>query len=347
MITLPPPHTPSTNFRDNSSLAPLMLEYHWNGTNCDFFPLNFKLVEPFIQGVLRQFSSEERILLQDYFQIPWEWESGTSLMDKLKNLRLEEEAKTVFRFLKKLSGDDSSSDRDSDNDTVDEPESVEKVPPTGITLDIPEFQENLDIATRLYILYQSNLARIPALPPFHWKQENHVWDNDDSATKDEKNYSQALHCLYELLALCQEAEMEGSPHPLVGNAKKFTKRQDYCRLLMVYACHESSISGYQLHYLEQLCRQFHLSHHWYLETLTSCLTMDNKERMSAVLEQYAVFDGEIHSILLEDAITLDLLSDPKKVKADKVNLPRYMCKNQKQRNEQIEQIKNKRLGATL
>lgn len=339
MMTLQPQRASMPPFHGTGTLAPLMVEYHWNGTNCDFFPPDVKLKEPLLQAVLRQFSKEERSLLQEYFQIPWDVDGGATLMDKLKNLRIEEEAKTVFRFLKKWSGDD--------NGTEFQEERGEKVPPTSDPLHIPTFQENQDIATRLQLFYQENFHQIPVLLPIHWKQESRVWNPNDTTTKEEKQRNQGLQCLFELLALCQEAQMEEMPHPLVGRAVKFKERQDYCHFLMVYTCGESTISGYQLHYLEQLSRQFHLSSQWFLEALTSCLKLDHTERISALIVQYALYESEIHPILLEDAITLDLLGDPKKIKGDKGNLPRYLCKNQEQRNHEIEQIKNKRLGVTL
>lgn len=328
----PPPILPRISNREH--LAPVNLEFYWNGTDCDIFPLFFKLREPLLQAVLRQYSIDERKLLHDVYDIPMNegMDESSGFFGKIKKIYNEDEVSGIFNFIKKVAVEDTEKNLDPPPDEVYE-------------------EESISIAQRLQELSGTNWLKRENIYSFyldHPKDDLGLFDQKEE--KELKQNNIVLHCIYELLTLCEEPSMTGTPHPFMGRGLDSDFKKDYSHLLIAYACRESCISGYQLHYLESIIRQFHLDSQWFQEILEKCLeytTEQRKDEIFEIISSCSLLDKNYYLILLEDCLALNLLCDPKTVQGDKTQLPQSLCKDKQQRSNLSQEIKNKLRGVSL
>lgn len=329
----PPPILPSKF--DHEQLAPVNLEFYWNGTHCDIFPLFFKLHTPLLHAVLRQFSFDERKLLHDVYDIPMNEgvEESSGLLGKIKKIYTEDEVSGIFNFIKKVTGDDGEKNLDPSPDEMAEEEA------------------QISVAQRLQELSERSWLKRENIFAFyleHPKDSLGLFDQQEEKELRQNNI--VLHCIYELLTLCEEPCMTGTAHPLMGQGLGSAFKKDYSHLLIAYACRESCISGYQLLYLESVIRQFHLDPQWFQETLEKCLEYSTSQRKNEIFEiisSCSLLDKNYNPILLEDCLALNLLCDPKTVQGDKIQLPQSLCKDKQKRSNLSQEIKNKLRGVSL
>lgn len=205
-------------------------------------------------------------------------------------------------------------------------------------------EENEEIADVLCKLSKENFT-IGNVIPFYLNDLSSFIQGEGNRSD---KYKAIVDCIFELLALCKEADMDGEPHNYAG--QEFTKKakEDYCHLLIAYACREYCISAYQLHYLECIVRQFCIQPQWFQETLRCCLDYNAEERKDNIFEiidNYSRLDDKYTTVLLEDCLALEILCNHERSKSDKVDLPKFLCKDKKYRKELKQIIKHKLEGA--
>lgn len=157
-----------------------------------------------------------------------------------------------------------------------------------------------------------------------------------------------LFCMYELFLLCEEGDMDVAPHPFFGEVQWGTSFQrDYLSLLFAYACRNHKISARQLHYLEQLTRQFDVEADCFFTTFSKQIALGKEERKQAIFElmiRYSVEKNRIKDVFLEDCIILDCKCMASTVEEDDLHLTTYLCPNNPERKKRIATIENKLQG---